>query len=113
MVSIDSISYGEISVRGKTFYSDIVIWWNGKTALLPKTHLLTSTLLEKILTEGTELIIVGTGIEGTVKIHRSFSEALRKKKIKLLVEKTENAMEIFNGLAIQGKKIIAIMHVTL
>lgn len=113
MVLIDKVSYGEISIGGKTYYSDLVIWWSGKVALLPKTHLIDPPLLKKILKPETEILLIGLGLEGTVRILPSVEEELKKKKIKLLLDKTENALEIFNGLAILGKKIIAVMHVTL
>jgi hypothetical protein len=110
---IDSVSYGEIVIQGKTYYSDMVLWWNGENALLEKTHIIDTPLLEKILKKGPDSVVVGTGIKGTVKILPGVREKLEKRHVKLFVDKTGNAAEIYNGLVACGKRPAAVMHVTL
>ncbi len=113
MPSIDSVKYGEVTVGGKTFYSDLVLWWDSAPRPLEKTHLLDLPLLKRILKPGTESLVVGVGMEGTVRLALGVRKALEKKKIRLFVDRTENAAEIYNAFAYQGKKAVAILHVTL
>ena len=113
MPTIDRVSYGEIVVDGKTCYSDLVVWWDGKKSLLPKTHLIGLPLIETLLKKNPNSIVIGTGIEGTVKFLPKVRQTLKKKKVSLFVDQSENAAEIFNGLISRGKKAVAVIHVTL
>ena len=113
MVKIDAVAYGEMVIEGRTYYSDLVVWCEGKPALLEKTHLIDLSLLEKIMKKKPETVVIGIGLEGTVKIDPKVRERLKKEKIGLFIDKTENAVEIFNAFVSQGKKVVGIMHVTL
>ncbi|MBL7160741.1 MAG: hypothetical protein ISS93_02725 [Candidatus Aenigmarchaeota archaeon] len=113
MPKIISVKYGEISVDGKDYYSDLVVPWEGKPSLLMKTHTLDVVLLKRLLKKQPEAFVVGIGLEGTVKILAEFRKLLEKQKVKLYVDRTENAIDIFNALQQQGKRVIGILHVTL
>ena len=110
---VESVSFGEIIVNGKTYYSDIVISWDDKVQLLEKTHIIGPSLIKKVLERKPESIVVGVGLEGTVKIHPAVKVALKKRKINLFIDNTSNAAEIFNALQGQRRKVTGIMHVTL
>ena len=97
----------------KTYYSDLVIWWDGKKAMIPKTHLLNSTFLKKILAKKPDSLIVGIGLKGSVKLTPAFIAGARKEKVPLFVDRTMNAMEIFNAFVAVGKKPVCVMHVSL
>ncbi|MBI4020773.1 MAG: hypothetical protein HY369_00870 [Candidatus Aenigmarchaeota archaeon] len=112
-MGIDRAQYGEVTVNGKTYYSDLVVWWEGRPALLEKTHLLDQRLAKRVLKPGTEAVVIGTGFEGTVKLLPPFTAALKRAKAKLFVDRTENAIDIFNAFAATGKKAVAILHVSL
>lgn len=112
-MTIEAVAYGEIVLQGKTYYSDVVVWWNGRKALLEKTHIIDLTLLERILKPKPEALVIGVGLEGSVRILPEVREQLKKRGIKLFMDKTRNAVDIYNGLLAQGKKAVAIMHVTL
>ncbi len=112
-MKIDSVDYGEIVVDGKTYYSDLVIWWDGKRALLEKVHLLDKNLLETIMKKKPDSIVVGLGLRGTVKIADEVKVKLEENKIPLLVDRTENAVLIYNGMMALGRKVAGILHVTL
>jgi len=113
MPKINSIKYGEIQIDKKTYYSDMLLFWDGKKALLEKTHIIDLNLLEKILKKRPDSIVIGVGLEGTVKLGPGIREVLKKAKVKLFIDKTLNAMEIYNALQAQGKRVAAIIHATL
>lgn len=113
MARIDRVAYGEIDVKGKTYYSDVVLWWDGTLALLEKTHIVDLDLLTKLLKKDPEDLVIGRGLEGTVKIAPNVRELLKRKNVHLFIETTENAAEVYNGLLDEGKHVVALMHVTL
>ena len=113
MTLIESLEYGEIVLEGKTYYSDMIISWDGMKEMLAKTHCLTLDELKSVLKRKPEAIVIGVGLEGTVKIHPEISSLLKKRKISLFVDRTINAKEIYNAFHQVGKKVIAIIHVTL
>jgi len=113
MPAIDSVKYGEIKIEGKTYYSDMVVWWDKRKAMIKKSHILNFSLAMKLLKRKPEAIVVGIGLKGTVHILPEFLEKLEDKKIKLFVDKTDNAVDIYNALLKEGKKVVAVLHVSL
>jgi len=109
---IDSVTHGEVVIDGKTYYSDMIIWWDSQHEFIAKTHILDLEILEKLLKRKPEAIVVGIGIKGSVKTSPQFTEEAEK-KTRLFIDRTENAADIFNGLVLEGKKAVAILHVTL
>ncbi|MBI4181923.1 MAG: hypothetical protein HY520_03075 [Candidatus Aenigmarchaeota archaeon] len=113
MPRVDQVSYGEIVLDGKTYYSDMVVWWDGKADYLEKLHLLGFGLLLKLLKREPQAIVIGTGMQGSVKILPEFTQKAEEKGVKLFVDRTENATDIFNGLIARNKRAVAVLHVTL
>ena len=113
MPAITDLKYGEIGILGKTIYSDVVVWWDGKNALLTKTHKITLPLMETVIKKKPESVVIGVGLEGTVHISPAAAEKLKEKGIRLFVDRTENAIEIYNAFEQIGKKVAGIFHVTL
>ena len=111
-ISIESVSFGEIKVNGKTYYSDMIIWWDGKVEFTVKSHVLGMKELAAILEKEPEIIVVGTGDQDMVKILPEFRQTCEEKGIKLYLDPTQKAADIFNGLIAQGKKAAGIFHVT-
>lgn len=110
---IEKIIYGEAVLKGKTYYGDVVVWWDGRHAMLQKTHLVDIPLLQRILKKKPDAVVIGIGLEGTVKIDPKVRKRLEAKKVSLFVDRTMNAMEIYNSFVKEGKKAVGIMHVTL
>ena len=113
MPAIDAVSYGEIEIGGKTYYSDVVLWWDGKKAFLPKNHILDADFLASLLKRKPEAVVIGIGLEGSVEILPGVKGTAKKHNVRLFVDKTENAVDIFNGLIARDKKAVAVLHVTL
>jgi len=110
---IDSYSFGKIVIDGKVFTSDVIIypdkvndsWWRKIGHLLQKED------LTEIINYNPEVLIVGTGDNGLMKIPNDTKQFLESKKIKLISEETKKACDIYNKL--KGKKgIVAALHLT-
>ncbi|HEC94450.1 MAG TPA: hypothetical protein ENI45_00610, partial [Thermoplasmatales archaeon] len=88
---IESYSFGKITVDGKTYTSDVIIyldkvedgWWRRKGHLLEKEDLKDVVLCEP------EVLIVGTGAHGLMKIADEVKQFLESKGIELVAEETE------------------------
>ncbi len=112
MVRIDSVKFGEITINGKTYYSDVVVFWDGKVMLREKSHILGIDEFVHILSRNPDSVVIGTGINGIVKVAPEVTQTAENKGIKLFADKTENAVDIFNGLIKDGKKAAAVIHTT-
>ena len=67
--------------------------------------------LEAALAEGPELIIVGTGFSGLLKLTPEAEEGVKRCGIELLAAKTAEAVEAYNELA-RRRKTCALLHLT-
>ncbi len=110
---IDSYSFGCITIDGKTFTSDVIIypdkindgWWRISGHLLQKED------LKDIILYNPEILIVGTGANGLMKILDETKSYLESKGIKLIIAETKKACKIYNELK-GKKKVIGAFHLT-
>ena len=110
---IDSYSFGNIVIEGKRYTSDVIIyphqvdsnWWR------LQGHLLQLEDLREIIDFSPELLIVGTGHSGLMKIAPETERFFRESPIELVVQPTAEACQTYNRLHGQ-KKIVAALHLT-
>ncbi len=110
---IDQYSFGNITINGNSYSKDVIIfpdrvfspWWRGEGHLLQ-----IDDLVEVVKTDITELMI-GTGYYGTMKVPSVVLEYLNKKGIKASIEKTPQAVAVYNR-TISEKAAIAALHLT-
>ena len=113
---IESYSFGVIVIDGKRYTSDVIVfsdkvksgWWR------KEGHRLVTEDLKEILEADTkpEILVVGTGYSGLVKITQEVEQRLEKEGIKLVAQPTREACETFNQLLKQGKHVVAALHLT-
>ncbi|MFQ6081992.1 MAG: Mth938-like domain-containing protein [Candidatus Aminicenantia bacterium] len=110
---IDSYQFGQMVINGKEYRSDLIIfpdrvlssWWR------KEGHSLCQEDIEQILSEKPELLIIGTGYYGLMKVPQELREYIRSREIDLIIDKTKKASEVYNNL-FQKKKTIAAFHLT-
>jgi len=112
MVRIDSTSFGEVVVDGKTYYSDVTVWWDGRTEFRDKTHIFSMEEFLKILEKRPDTIVVGTGQHGVVKVPDEVRQVAEEQKVDLFIENSPKAMKIFNSFITEGRKAVAVIHST-
>jgi len=59
-----------------------------------------------------EYIIIGTGANGVMPVPEDISNFIKEKGIKIIVEKTGEACQIYNALLKESKKVAAFLHNT-
>jgi len=110
---IESYDFGRIVINGKKFGSDVIIfadridgnWWRREG------HALSVDDLKEIVEARPEVLIVGTGYSGLMKIPPETERYLKSLGIELIAAKTEKACKIYNELS-KSRKAVAVLHLT-
>ena len=113
MILIESYSFGKIVIDGKTFTSDIILypdkvhdsWWRITGHLLQKED------LKDVIQYKPDILIVGTGADGLMKVPEETKKFVETKGIQLIVKETEEACKTYNELK-DKQKIVAAFHLT-
>ncbi len=100
-------------IDGKTYTSDVILypdkvddsWWRKSGHLLQKED------LRDVIQYNPEILIVGTGAYGLMKILDETKQFLEAKGIELISEETKEAGKIYNELK-ERKKVVAAFHLT-
>jgi len=111
---VDSYHFGEIIIDGKHYNKDVIIfdkevfspWWR------EKGHLLSREDLNEILQAKPEILIIGNGASGLMKVSNEVKDFIEKRGIKCIILNTEEAYKKFNEFKSLGKNIIAAFHLT-
>ncbi len=111
-VKIDSTKFGEITINGKPYDSDMTVYWNGKIEYRSKEHTIELGEFLKLLRSGADTVVIGTGQEGVIRIAPEVTQWAEDKKVRIYAENTPKAVEIFNAFSQQGRKTVGIFHVT-
>jgi hypothetical protein len=109
---IDSYRFGEILVNGRSFTSDLIIfndrvddqWWreNGHTVELHD--------LDEVVKARPEVLVVGRGKLGAMKIPDATLDAIEDKGIQIVHARTEEAVEVYNQIASTGRNVVGAFH---
>jgi hypothetical protein len=110
---IESYGFGRITVDGKKYRSDIVIypertvdgWWRAQG------HGLCQEDISEILDYGPQLLIIGTGKFGMMKVGEPVRNIIRDRGIELIVSNTPEAVRRYNEASVR-KKSVAALHLT-
>lgn len=110
---IEHYSFGSITIDGKTYTSDVIIypgrvdssWWR------KEGHNLQAVDLTDAVKAKPQILVVGTGASGVMRVPKETISHLTSKGIEVHVERTDKAVELFNKLQ-KEKIVIAALHLT-
>jgi hypothetical protein len=110
---ISHYSFGSITVDGKTYRSDVIIfpgrvqgsWWRREG------HNLVPEDLDEVVAAEPELVVIGTGASGVMQVPQSTVKWLEGRGIKVKVARTGEAVEFFNSLP-DDTTSVAALHLT-
>lgn len=110
---IEFYDFGRMKINGVTYTTDLIIfreevkpnWWR------IEGHKLQIEDLRDILKEKPEILVVGTGYYGLMKIPPETEKQLQAEGIKLIAEKTGEAYKIYNKLS-KSKRVAGAFHLT-
>ncbi len=110
---IDDYRFGNIVIDGKAYTSDVIVypdrvdasWWRREG------HYLQREDLGDIVKASPDIVIIGTGNWGVMKVPEETLDFLASKGIKAYAERTEKAVSLFNSQP-KNKKVIGAFHLT-
>jgi hypothetical protein len=110
---IDSYDFGRIVINGKRYNSDLIVfsdkvrdgWWR------KEGHRLHVDDLKDVLEFKPEVLVVGTGYSGLMRIPLETRRYVESEGIEFLTQKTAEACETFNRL-VKSRRVVAALHLT-
>lgn len=112
-MNIEDYSFGKMVYGGTTYTSDLIIlpdrviesWWR------MEGHRLQIPDLEEILNEKPDVLIIGTGYMGVMKVPVEIITELEEQGIEVHAERSTKAVKRFNARD-KSKKVAAAFHLT-
>jgi hypothetical protein len=121
---IGSYDFGKIKIDGREYNHDVIIypalfdkkgggvypdkvdsWWR------EESHLVGIEDIKEIITKKPKTVIFGTGDSGIMKVSEETKKYLEKSGIKVIIEPTKKACDIYNKLS-EKENIIVALHLT-
>lgn len=123
MVKIDKVEWGKIEINGEKYgqvliIGDQVVERDSARLhdLFDTTHEIGDWEVEELLSNSPKVIILGTGWAGVLKVNSKLNPPAGGQISKLGIEikalKTPKAVQEYNRLTEQGKKVNALLHTT-
>ncbi|MBU3897012.1 MAG: hypothetical protein KJ697_03725 [Nanoarchaeota archaeon] len=111
MINIDSFYFGNMIIKGRKFTNDLSVSWDGEVIPRKSEHLFTENDFVDIIMKNPEIVVIGTGTAGLMKIAPGVQVKAGIEGIQLVVKPTAQAIEEFNKYA-KRNKVIGVFHLT-
>ncbi len=112
-MKIEHYSFGRITIQGKAYTSDVIIFPERVDAswLRREGHLLHMDDLKSVVHARPEVIVIGTGYYGRMQVPNDVLVNLGTHGMEVRIAKTPEAVDLFNEIS-SRKKTIACLHLT-
>lgn len=112
---IDSYSFGTIRIDGREYSRDVILlggevkgpWWREAGG-----HVYAVQDFAEVLAASPDVVVLGTGYFGRVKVLDETLTALAEAGSEIVVERTGGAVEHYNRFADEGRDVAAALHLT-
>ena len=118
IIPIDATEFGAITVDGRSYDHDVIIRLSGKVEKRRKrlskaqygtSHVISKAEAKFVFEKGCDLLVVGAGQDGNVRLSPEASAYFAKKHCRVVLQRTPEAILTFNR---SRDRKIALMHVT-
>jgi hypothetical protein len=111
---IEEYRFGSITIGGKIYNRDVEVYWTGEVLKWwrEKGHIFGFEDVKGAVKKNPEVIILGTGFYGICEVTEECKNYIEGKAIELIIDKTENAVKVFNDLLKGSKKVVGLFHLT-
>lgn len=111
---VEEYVFGKIVVGNKSYTHDIIItpkriipgWWR------IEGHRLQLRDVENYLDLEVDVVVVGTGYNGLMKVDGEVVREYEKRGIKVFIATTGEAVRTYNKLVNEGRRVLAFLHLT-
>jgi len=112
-MKIDKYDFGEIIVDGRTYHNDVIIYNDKVDSSWQRAegHDLAVSDLFDVLQKKPQILVIGTGASGVMRVSDDVKKEIEAMGIKMIVAKTQEACDKYNELA-PSKNVIAAFHLT-
>jgi len=113
-VKIKSYEFGRIEIDGQAYTSDVIIDDDhvNSSWLRKEGHYFQVEDIEEILNAKPDVIILGTGKYGTMKVSNDVIKELESQGIEFVYANTDDACRRHNEISGSGKKVVTALHLT-
>ena len=118
MAKIESFSFGSIVVDGKKYRKDLIFLPDGTVKRRPGgfwmfgDHNIKKEEIEELQKAGAESAIVGIGTSSKAIVFDEAKSYSQEANLELSILPSQDAVEKWNQLLGQGKKVAALIHIT-
>ena len=111
---INDYRFGQMKIDGREHRRDLKIikgrvkanWWR------KEDHRLAREDIDDILSAYPDILVVGTGESGNMRVEESLRSALKEQGIEVTAERTGEAVKTFNRLESEGRDVAGAFHLT-
>jgi hypothetical protein len=112
--SIGAYAFGRIEIDGRTYHSDVIVlptgvranWWR------EEGHALRPQDLTPVLDAAPEVLVIGQGAHGLMRVADETLASLREAEIEAVYAPTRQAVEVYNERCQRGQRVAAALHLT-
>lgn len=116
-MTIEEYQFGRVKVDDAVYTDDVIIspdgvndsWWR------EKGHEVSNVDLDPVLEENPDIVIIGTGARGVMKVRPDARQTLEQKCDQVHVLDTHKAVERYNQLQDKEtgrRRVVAVLHLT-
>ncbi len=112
-MKVEHYGFGVIRLDGREFRHDVIVygdfvkkWWR------KEGHRVQLEDVEDLFELKPDVVVIGTGYYGVMKVDSDVIEKLREEGIEVICEESKRAVETYNKLLKEGKKVALAIHLT-
>ena len=114
-LTIESYDFGKMTVSGKEFTSDLILYPNGRIQdywWRKQGHNLILDDIADLIDTSPDILVIGTGANGMMDVSENLRKVCNKRGIDVEACPTAEAVTRFNQAVESGKKVAACFHLT-
>ncbi|MEM2192350.1 MAG: MTH938/NDUFAF3 family protein [Candidatus Hadarchaeales archaeon] len=112
MRAINGTTFGSITVDGRTYNHDVWLLVTGELRKRDRNHEFTIDEFLMLLEGEPEVVVVGTGQAGCVRVEDEVREEAKRRKVELFCLETPEALKVYNRAVAAKRKVAGAFHVT-
>ncbi len=111
-MKIESYDFGKIKIDGKEYVHDVIISADGVNDWQrEESHWALIDDFKEVIEKNPKILVIGTGYSGLMNVSAETKKFLEDLGMKIIIEPTKKACDIFNKL-LEKQGVITAIHLT-